>query len=90
MFVQRYKEMNTKVVHKSGDELIEVIRESVGRMLHRKMDAVRCILKAAESASENYETPKEYNYISYKSGKFSETPEENVTLPENLQNVSYR
>lgn len=82
--------MNTKVVHKSGDELIEVIRESVGRMLHRKMDAVRCILKAAESASENYETPIEYNNITYVSGKFSEALDEEVLLPENLRNVTYR
>ncbi|XP_043483150.1 voltage-dependent calcium channel subunit alpha-2/delta-3 isoform X1 [Leptopilina heterotoma] len=85
----RYKEMNTKVVHKSGDELIEVIRESVGRMLHRKMDAVRCILKAAESASENYETPIEYKNITYVSGKFSEALDEEVLLPENLRNVTY-
>ncbi|XP_051159665.1 voltage-dependent calcium channel subunit alpha-2/delta-3 isoform X3 [Leptopilina boulardi] len=85
----RYKEMNTKVVHKSGDELIEVIRESVGRMLHRKMDAVRCILKAAESASENYETLENYDGLTYVSGKFSEALDEEVLLPENLRNVSY-
>ncbi|XP_033217688.1 voltage-dependent calcium channel subunit alpha-2/delta-3 isoform X2 [Belonocnema kinseyi] len=86
----RYKTMNTKVVPKPGDELIDVIRDSVGRMLHRKMDAVRCILHAAEKESEIYEAPKSFEGMSYMSGKFSNVPGEVTALPENLRNISYR
>ena len=82
--------MNTKVVPKSGDELIDVIRDSVGRMLHRKMDAVRCILQAAEKESETYEKPESFDGMSYMSGKFSRVPGETIILPENLRNISYR
>ena len=90
MIVQRYTAMNTKVVRKSGDELIDVISESVGRMLRSKMDAVRCILQAAEIAAESYEAPKSFEGMSYVSGKFSNTLDEIVALPENLRNITYR
>lgn len=83
---QKYKTMNTIVVDKSGEELIKIISDSVGRMLRRKMDAVRCILKAAETAAEEYD-PDVAENITYVSGKYSnftgssDAPE----IPENMQ-----
>jgi len=47
--------MNTRVEHKSGEELVNIISENVGRMLRRKMDAVTCIRIAAEEAAENWD-----------------------------------
>lgn len=62
--------MNARVEEKSGAELIEIISESVGRMLRRKMDAVRCILKVAEDAAEEWNLTSAEN-LTYVSGKYS-------------------
>lgn len=82
-FLQKYKSMNTRVEDKSGEELVNIISENVGRMLRRKMDAVTCIRIAAEEAAENwdpfvvdalYETDKydeKTGNFSYISGKCS-------------------
>lgn len=69
--------MNAIVVEKSGEELIDIISESVGRMLRRKMDAVRCILKVAEDAAEEYVRDETEN-VTYVSGKYSNI----VDMPE--------
>ncbi|XP_012275945.1 voltage-dependent calcium channel subunit alpha-2/delta-3 [Orussus abietinus] len=66
----KYKEQNTRVEEKSGEELISVISESVGRMLRRKMDAVRCILQVAEEAAEEWNSSAPLN-LTYVSGKYS-------------------
>lgn len=78
-----YHQLNARVVDKAGDDLIGIISKSVGRMLRRKMDAVRCILKKAESAAQEFddtkirevkyfknETIKELN-LTYYSSKYS-------------------
>lgn len=87
---QRYKSMNTRVEDKSGEELINIISESVGRMLRRKMDAVRCILAFAENAAEEWN----FNFtgpLNYTSSKYSNitNQDEPPEIPENMQNSSY-
>jgi len=47
--------MNARVEKKSGESLVNIISENVGRMLRRKMDAVTCIRIAAEKAAENWD-----------------------------------
>ncbi|XP_011305920.1 voltage-dependent calcium channel subunit alpha-2/delta-3 isoform X2 [Fopius arisanus] len=94
----KYREMNARVEEKSGEELIEIISESVGRMLRRKMDAVRCILLRAEEEALYY-NDSETNVdvikssLRYVSGKWSWlTNEDNATqakIPKNMQNDSY-
>ena len=83
--LQKYKTMNTIVVDKSGEELIKIISESVGRMLRRKMDAVRCILQVAENAAEEYQPSGEN--LTYVSGKYSPVfgSPEAPPIPENMQ-----
>jgi len=63
--------MNTRVEHKSGEELVNIISENVGRMLRRKMDAVTCIRIAAEKAAENWDPSDADGNFSYVSGKYS-------------------
>jgi len=63
--------MNTRVEHKSGEELVNIISENVGRMLRRKMDAVTCIRIAAEEAAENWDPSVVDGNFSYVSGKYS-------------------
>lgn len=62
--------MNTRVEDKSGEELVNIISENVGRMLRRKMDAVACIRMAAEKIAEEWDPSfvDEGNF-SYVSGK---------------------
>ncbi|XP_043503016.1 voltage-dependent calcium channel subunit alpha-2/delta-3 isoform X1 [Polistes fuscatus] len=92
-----YKKMNTKVQDKSGDELVNIISENVGRMLRRKMDAVTCIRIAAESSGENSTSESDddddnnYNYynnnnnFTYYSGKYSRVMNESsFKIPENM------
>ena len=63
--------MNARVEDKSGEELINIISENVGRMLHRKMDAIICIRIAAEEAAENWDPSLLDGNFSYVSGKCS-------------------
>ncbi|KYN50382.1 hypothetical protein ALC57_00019 [Trachymyrmex cornetzi] len=63
--------MNARVEDKSGEELINIISENVGRMLRRKMDAVTCIRIAAEEAAENWDSSLLDGNFSYVSGKCS-------------------
>lgn len=65
--------MNTRVEDKSGEELVSIISENVGRMLRRKMDAVTCIrIKAEEIAEEwNVSSSTDDGNFTYVSSKFS-------------------
>ncbi|KOC64770.1 Voltage-dependent calcium channel subunit alpha-2/delta-4 [Habropoda laboriosa] len=76
--------MNTRVEDKSGEELVNIISENVGRMLRRKMDAVTCIRMTAEENAENWED--EEGNFTYVSGKYSRiVNEKQPTLPENME-----
>ncbi|XP_067621341.1 voltage-dependent calcium channel subunit alpha-2/delta-3 [Eurosta solidaginis] len=69
----KYKEYNARVELKNGSELIKSITANVGRMLSRKMDAVRCIQQKAETVFEAFDfnyTDASENY-QYYSSKFS-------------------
>ncbi|XP_055904369.1 voltage-dependent calcium channel subunit alpha-2/delta-3 [Eupeodes corollae] len=69
----KYKEYNARVEHKNGTALIKSIVKNVGRMLSRKMDAVKCILQKAEEEAENFVFNKTYamNEFQYYSSKYS-------------------
>ncbi|XP_011704336.1 PREDICTED: uncharacterized protein LOC105459776, partial [Wasmannia auropunctata] len=54
--LEKYKSMNARVENKSGEDLVNIISENIGRMLRRKMDAVTCIRIVAEEAAENWES----------------------------------
>ncbi|KAK2575608.1 hypothetical protein KPH14_011312 [Odynerus spinipes] len=80
-----YRSMNTRVQDKSGDELVSIISENVGRMLRRKMDAVTCIRIAAEANAEIWEEEDEGNFTYY-SGKYSPIGDkEEPTIPQNMK-----
>ncbi|XP_014299368.1 voltage-dependent calcium channel subunit alpha-2/delta-3 isoform X1 [Microplitis demolitor] len=82
----KYKLMNARVEDKSGEELIDIISESVGRMLRRKMDAVRCILKVAEDAAEEWNSTAASHNISYVSGKYSPVMDKDPpVIPSNMR-----
>lgn len=63
--------MNARVEEKSGEELVEIITENVGRMLRRKMDAVTCIRMAAEKAMESWNSSLIESNFTYFSSKYS-------------------
>lgn len=57
---------------KDGNTLIESIVESIGRMLNRKMDAVKCIVnKSEEYAEEFHRNEMLRKNFTYYSSKFS-------------------
>lgn len=69
---QRYKSFNARVEKKDGNTLIESIVESIGRMLNRKMDAVKCIVnKSEEYAEEFHRNFRLANNFTYYSSKYS-------------------
>ncbi|KAH8323327.1 hypothetical protein KR067_005091 [Drosophila pandora] len=73
---EKYKEYNARVELKNGTELIQSITDNVGRMLARKMDAVRCIQERAETVNENFEfnltwAETNFTYISSKYSTFN-------------------
>lgn len=69
---QRYKSFNARVEKKNGTTLIESIVESIGRMLNRKMDAVKCIVnKSEEYAEEFHRNNMLQKNFTYYSSKFS-------------------
>ncbi|KAH8273978.1 hypothetical protein KR044_006824 [Drosophila immigrans] len=70
---EKYKEFNARVELKNGTELIRSITANVGKMLARKMDAVRCIQERAEIVNENFEFNQTYaeSNFTYFSSKYS-------------------
>lgn len=77
--------MNTRVENKSGEKLVNIISENVGRMLRRKMDAVTCIRMAAEEYAENWENDEEGNFT-YVSGKYSKVMNQTrPRIPKNMK-----
>ncbi|PBC33968.1 Voltage-dependent calcium channel subunit alpha-2/delta-3 [Apis cerana cerana] len=84
--LNKYKAMNTRVENKSGEKLVNIISENVGRMLRRKMDAVTCIRMAAEEYAENWENDEEGNFT-YVSGKYSQVMNTNRTRPRIPKNM---
>ncbi|XP_076233881.1 ca[2+] channel Muscle-specific alpha2/delta subunit isoform X2 [Calliopsis andreniformis] len=83
--LSKYKAMNTRVEDKSGEELVSIISENVGRMLRRKMDAVTCIRILAEQHAESWENEEDGNFT-YVSGKYSPVvKEKKPKLPENMK-----
>ncbi|XP_064542057.1 voltage-dependent calcium channel subunit alpha-2/delta-3 isoform X1 [Drosophila montana] len=70
---EKYKGYNARVELKNGSELIKSITANVGKMLARKMDAVRCIQEKAESVNENFEFNQTYaeTNFTYYSSKYS-------------------
>lgn len=71
--MQRYKSLHARVESKDGDQLIDSIVESIGRMLNRKMDAVKCIVNKSEEAGENFHNNLSLHteFVSYYSSKYS-------------------
>lgn len=69
-FLQRYKTSYAKVQEKNGTLLIADIVASIGRMLNRKMDAVKCIVNKSEEYAEafhrNNSVQDEFEYYSSK------------------------
>lgn len=71
--------MNTRVEDKSGEELVSIISENVGRMLRRKMDAVTCIRMRAEEIAEEWDPSSvdgNFSYVSSKRGDKMENSSE--------------
>lgn len=69
---------------------MEIIGESVGRMLKSKMDAVTCIRMVAEDAAEMWNSSLSYENFTYVSGKYSPVTnvDDEIELPANLVNNS--
>ncbi|XP_054010963.1 voltage-dependent calcium channel subunit alpha-2/delta-3 isoform X2 [Hylaeus anthracinus] len=83
--LSKYKAMNTRVEDKSGDELVSIISENVGRMLRRKMDAVTCIRIEAEKGARNWTDHDDLEDFKYVSGKYSVV--EGGSLPKYPENI---
>ncbi|XP_014218432.1 voltage-dependent calcium channel subunit alpha-2/delta-3 isoform X2 [Copidosoma floridanum] len=90
--LQRYKKMGVRVEHKSGEDIIQKISENVGRMLSRKMDAVKCLYKEAERVSETWMEEFDYNFTYY-SAKYSNATDDGVlkvpNVPSNMQHLTF-
>nr|CAD7430991.1 unnamed protein product [Timema monikensis] len=73
---KNYKTHNTQVHPKDGRVLLDAIVKNVAMMLNHKMDAVKCIMAAAEDAAEEFVVPpgkpKDVNFTYY-SAKSSAT-----------------
>ncbi|CAB0031950.1 unnamed protein product [Trichogramma brassicae] len=83
----RYKKMGARVADKSGEEIIKTIGENVGRMLSRKMDAVKCLYKEAESLSEQW-NGNYSNDFTYYSAKYSNASvEQEIDIPQVPSNM---
>ena len=83
--------MNARVEKKDGEALIESIVESIGRMLNRKMDAVKCIVNRSEEYSMNFHRNEmlEENFTYY-SSKYSIVNDVNLTslyLPDSIEKM---
>lgn len=81
----KYKQFNARVENKSGDELMDYIANNVGRMLRRKMDAIRCVINVAEEVAEEFhydeEAAKNFRYYS---SRYSPIAGQEVNDPEEL------
>ncbi|XP_075216259.1 ca[2+] channel Muscle-specific alpha2/delta subunit isoform X2 [Lycorma delicatula] len=51
----KYKFLNARVLPTNGEAILNSMVANINRMLKQKMDAVMCIIKAAEELSENFE-----------------------------------
>ncbi|XP_058447088.1 voltage-dependent calcium channel subunit alpha-2/delta-3 isoform X2 [Malaya genurostris] len=78
----KYKGFNARVEHKDGTSLIQSIVENVGRMLIRKMDAIKCIINLAEEMSEQFNNtnPDNFTYYSSKYSIIEDRPEPEIPL----------
>nr|XP_029712886.1 LOW QUALITY PROTEIN: voltage-dependent calcium channel subunit alpha-2/delta-3-like [Aedes albopictus] len=87
---QKYKAYNARVEHKDGTSLIKSIVENVGRMLIRKMDAIKCIINMAEQLSEEFEfndtIASNFTYYASKYSNIDGRPAPDIpsTLEENI------
>ncbi|GLV37628.1 Ca[2+] channel Muscle-specific alpha2/delta subunit [Carabus blaptoides fortunei] len=92
---ENYTNSNAQVEKKEPEKLLSAIVENITKMLKTKMDAVRCILQAAEETADAYvynETDQEFLYysskysmtVNYEDGK-NFTPE----IPKSLENNAY-
>lgn len=80
----KYKQFNARVETKNGSELMDYIANNVGRMLRRKMDAIRCIVNEAEQAAEQFEANEtERENFQYYSSRYSPIAGQNID-PEQL------
>ncbi|KAL7739974.1 hypothetical protein ACLKA6_007481 [Drosophila palustris] len=89
---EKYKEYNARVELKNGTELIRSITANVGKMLARKMDAVRCIQEKAEIVNENFEfnqTYAETNFTYYSSKYSTFNGNSSEQLEENEEEYAY-
>ena len=69
---QRYKSFNARVEKKDGETLIESIVDSIGRMLIRRMDAAKCIVRRAEEYAESFHRNESLSQnFTYFSSKYS-------------------
>lgn len=92
---EKYKEFNARVELKNGTELIRSITANVGKMLARKMDAVRCIQEKAEQVNENFEFNMTYaetnfTYYSSKYSPFNGNSSEELAENEKAYEYMYR
>ncbi|PNF16349.1 hypothetical protein B7P43_G10507 [Cryptotermes secundus] len=84
----RYKKLHLRVQEKDGEAILKEIVDNVQRMLDRKMDAVRCIVIAAEDAAESFNrtnVPENYTFYSAKDSYIAGDTEQS----ENLDNSTY-
>ncbi|XP_046662235.1 voltage-dependent calcium channel subunit alpha-2/delta-4-like isoform X2 [Homalodisca vitripennis] len=54
--ISSYSTLNARVLPTNGESILNSIVEKVSKMLKRKMDAVMCIIEAAEALAEEAET----------------------------------
>ncbi|KAI4468323.1 voltage-dependent calcium channel subunit alpha-2/delta-related [Holotrichia oblita] len=84
----RYRFNNAQVQKKDPEKILNEILGNVTKMLSRKMDAIKCIARAAEDEAENFE----YNssmLFSYHSSKYSSANGIGVELPESIADNEY-
>ncbi|XP_039276576.1 voltage-dependent calcium channel subunit alpha-2/delta-4 isoform X2 [Nilaparvata lugens] len=92
---QKYKVLNARVLPTDGEAILNTIVTNVNRMMKSKMDAVMCLIEAAEQLSERFD----YNVssvLTYRSAKLSsleEEAEEGVTpqpiVPKRIQDEEF-
>ncbi|KAI5745508.1 hypothetical protein M8J76_011580 [Diaphorina citri] len=62
----RYKQLNARVLKTDGEAVLKSMVENVNRMLKQKMDAVMCIMDAAEEMAESFNyTERKYQRFAY-------------------------
>ncbi|XP_063239113.1 voltage-dependent calcium channel subunit alpha-2/delta-4 [Bacillus rossius redtenbacheri] len=80
---KNYQYHNVQVHEKDGTSLLESIVKDVSRMLARKVEAVKCIMMAAEEVAEEFEynSTAALGSYTYRSAKYSTVHEEGATEP---------